>query len=284
MSGCLFGAAALLPAQPADTAGATESTAGSAVYEAMGYALAAQVRLNIGFTDEELKSIFAGMQRFAEEAEPPPGFDESIQEAQQIFFERFQAYNQIEQERLQQEAAATREQREAQSAVNRAAGEEFLTELAGLPNVEQTESGLHYEVVEPGEGRRPSIGDSVRVNYRGTRIDGSEFDSGEGVTFPLPAQGGLIDGFKEGLQLVNEGGSIKLYIPADLAYGDSAPPGGPIQPGDTLIFEVDVLEIMQAPARRPGNRPDYQPTPPPDAPPSSSPPSTPPPPPAGNAG
>ncbi len=272
-----FAVASFAVAQPApeatDPGAPTTAATEEQTFEAMGYALAAQIRLNVGFSDEELEAIFAGMRLFAHDAEPPAGFDEAIQAAQEIYFARFQAFNAAEQERIQQQAAADQEARQEQAAKNRAAGEEFLADLQNASNVRTSATGLLYEIIEEGREQHPQFGETVRVNYRGSRIDGTEFDAGEGVTFRLQEVGGLIDGFKEGLQLIGEGGSIKLYIPADLAYGDNAPPGAAIQPGDTLIFEIDLLEISRAPTRQPSSPPDYRPsTPPPASPPPGPPP------------
>ncbi|MEC7487331.1 MAG: FKBP-type peptidyl-prolyl cis-trans isomerase, partial [Verrucomicrobiota bacterium] len=107
-----------------------------------------------------------------------------------------------------------------------------------------TDSGLYYKIVEPGEGDRPSLTDSVLVHYKGTRIDGTTFDSsyerGEPATFPL---NGVVAGFGEGLTKIAAGGKIILYIPSDLGYGNTPRPGGEIQPGDTLVFECELIEI-----------------------------------------
>jgi FKBP-type peptidyl-prolyl cis-trans isomerase len=127
---------------------------------------------------------------------------------------------------------------------NRAAGEAFLAENAERDGVMVTASGLQYEVIEEGDGPRPTAQDTVTVHYRGTLLDGTEFDSsysrGEPTTFPLM---GVIPGWTEGVQLMSVGSRYKLYIPGDLAYGPNPRPGGPIGPNETLVFEIELLGI-----------------------------------------
>lgn len=126
---------------------------------------------------------------------------------------------------------------------NKAEGAAFLAKNKDNDGVVETESGLQYQIIEPGEGANPLATDSVTVHYRGTLLDGTEFDSshkrGQPATFPL---NGVIAGWTEGVQLVKPGGKIKLFIPSNLAYGDrGAPPT--IGPGATLIFDVDLISI-----------------------------------------
>jgi FKBP-type peptidyl-prolyl cis-trans isomerase FkpA len=127
---------------------------------------------------------------------------------------------------------------------NKAAGTAFLTANAKKNNIVTTKSGLQYEIFTPGTGKTPSATDSVTVHYRGTKIDGQEFDSsysrGEPATFPVNA---LIPGWTEGLQLMKEGGKYRFYIPSDLAYGESG--GGSIDPNEALIFDVELIKIEQ---------------------------------------
>ncbi len=121
---------------------------------------------------------------------------------------------------------------------NKAAGDAFLTENKSKEGVTETDSGLQYKTIKEGNGPSPSATDTVTVNYKGTLIDGKEFDSGEGISFPL---NGVIKGWTEGLQLMKSGGSTRFFIPSDLAYGPSGPPN--IGPNSTLIFDVDLLSI-----------------------------------------
>lgn len=138
------------------------------------------------------------------------------------------------------------ESREGAAEDARKAGEEFLAENRQRPEVQVTDSGLQYEVLEEGDGPRPEAGDTVRVHYRGTTIDGEVFDEsysrGRPATFPL---GQVIPGWTEGMQLMQVGAKYKFYVPAELAYGANPPPGAPFGPGTTLIFEVELLEIVE---------------------------------------
>jgi len=150
---------------------------------------------------------------------------------------------------LQQLRADTNKQQEAKAQVegeaNRKQGEEFLAANKAKPGVTTLPDGLEYKVLNEGTGPKPSADDTVTVNYRGTLINGKEFDSsykrGQPTTFPV---GGVIKGWTEALQLMPVGSKWELYIPPDLAYGDRGA-GADIAPGSTLIFEVELLSIDQ---------------------------------------
>ncbi len=127
---------------------------------------------------------------------------------------------------------------------NKAAGEKFLAENTKKPNVKTTASGLQYEVLTPGKGKtNPAATDNVTVHYKGTSLDGKEFDSsysrGKPTSFPL---NGVNPGWTEGVQLMTEGAKYKFYIPSTLAYGENGA-GGAIGPNETLIFEVELIKI-----------------------------------------
>lgn len=127
---------------------------------------------------------------------------------------------------------------------NRAAGEAFLAENAARPGVQVTASGLQYEVIEPGDGPLPTATDLVTVHYRGTHLDGTEFDSSYSRNAPATfSLDGVIAGWTEGLQLMPVGTKCKLYVPGDLAYGPDVRPGSPFGPNETLVFEVELLSI-----------------------------------------
>ena len=123
-------------------------------------------------------------------------------------------------------------------------GADFLANNAKKEDVTVTESGLQYEVIQSGEGRSPGRTDRVTVHYRGTLVDGREFDSsykrGEPATFPLNR---VIAGWTEGLQLMKEGDKWRLFIPSNLGYGQRGA-GGMIGPNETLIFEVELLKVQ----------------------------------------
>ena len=143
-----------------------------------------------------------------------------------------QRYQMQAQQRMQQDNQEAAKQ-------NQAEGEKFLSENQQKEGVQTTESGLQYRVIEEGDGASPTAEDTVVVNYTGTLIDGTEFDSGTEVEIPLNR---VIPGWTEGIQLMEEGASYKFWIPGDLGYGPNAP-GGPIGPNETLIFEVDLIEV-----------------------------------------
>jgi FKBP-type peptidyl-prolyl cis-trans isomerase FklB len=129
------------------------------------------------------------------------------------------------------------------SGPNRKEGEAFLAANKSKDGVKTLPDGMQYKVLTEGKGPKPSASDTVTVNYRGTLINGTEFDSsykrGQPASFPV---GGVIKGWTEALQLMPVGSKWQLFIPADLAYGDRGA-GGDIGPGETLIFEVELLSI-----------------------------------------
>ncbi|MFO7551898.1 MAG: FKBP-type peptidyl-prolyl cis-trans isomerase [Haliea sp.] len=176
----------------------------------------------------DVPAFSAGLQDALEGAEPRMS-EEEIQA-------EMMAYQERAMEEQQALAAAAAE-------ANQAAAEAFLAENAAREGVVVTESGLQYEVIEAGEGASPGPEDTVEVHYRGTLVDGTEFDSsykrGETVTFGV---GQVIAGWTEALQLMSPGAKWNLYIPADLAYG----PGGAgnlIGPNAALVFEVELISI-----------------------------------------
>jgi FKBP-type peptidyl-prolyl cis-trans isomerase FkpA len=127
---------------------------------------------------------------------------------------------------------------------NKAAGAAFLAENAKKTNIVITASGLQYEILTPGTGTvSPSATDTVTVHYKGTTIDGKEFDSsysrGAPISFPLDR---VIPGWTEGVQLMTEGAKYRFYIPSELAYGEQG--AGPIAPNSTLIFDVELIKIQ----------------------------------------
>lgn len=145
------------------------------------------------------------------------------------------------------QTALQAQQQKAEEAANAAAAEnaqkseQYLTDNKAREGVMVTDSGLQYEVITAADGAKPTADDTVSVHYTGTFIDGTVFDSsverGEPASFPLA---NVIAGWTEGLQLMNVGSKYRFVIPADLAYGD----GGGGRPAGTLIFDVELLEIL----------------------------------------
>jgi FKBP-type peptidyl-prolyl cis-trans isomerase FklB len=127
---------------------------------------------------------------------------------------------------------------------NRKDGDAFLAQNKAKEGVVTLPSGLQYKILKVGDGPKPTTSDTVTCNYRGTLLDGKEFDSsykrGQPASFPV---GGVIKGWTEALQLMPVGSKWQLFIPADLAYGDRQA-GPDILPGSTLVFEVELLSIQ----------------------------------------
>ena len=140
-----------------------------------------------------------------------------------------------------------KQQAKAQQAgeANKLAGQKFLAENKTKEGVVALPDGLQYKIIKQGTGPKPTASDTVVTNYRGTLIDGTEFDSsykrGEPVTFPV---GQVIKGWTEALQLMPVGSKWQLFIPSDLAYGERSP-GGEIGPNSTLIFDIELVSIQE---------------------------------------
>jgi FKBP-type peptidyl-prolyl cis-trans isomerase FkpA/FKBP-type peptidyl-prolyl cis-trans isomerase FklB len=131
-----------------------------------------------------------------------------------------------------------------QSRLNAAAGEKFLAENAKKPGVQTTASGLEYQVLQAGTGPKPKPTDVVRVNYKGSLLDGTVFDDssqhGGPATIPLQR---VVPGWQEGIALMPVGSKYRLWVPAKLGYGEAGTQGGPIPPNATLVFDVELLGI-----------------------------------------
>ena len=155
--------------------------------------------------------------------------NDAIQAALQKFGEEIQAAAMEEQARVGEE--------------NAAAGVAYLEENGARDGVTTTDSGLQYEVLRAGEGPSPTIEQTARLHYKGTLIDGTEFDSsygGDPAQFPV---GGLIPGFTEALTMMQVGSHFRIVIPSDIGYGPRGS-GPAIGPNSTLIFEIELLEIV----------------------------------------
>ena len=165
--------------------------------------------------------------------------DKKTKLTEEQMMEIAQSFAQRMQEKQQAEAKAKAE-------TNLAEGKKFLDENGKKEGVQTTASGLQYKAIKPAEGPKPKASDTVKVHYSGTLLDGTKFDSsydrGEPVTFSLEQ---VVPGWKEGLQLMPVGSKYMLWVPGDLGYGESGTPGGPIPPNATLVFEVELLEIVK---------------------------------------
>ncbi len=183
-----------------------------------------------GIDDLDFENFMAGFKKALDGEE---GLLENM--AMQMLIQQYFSDLQMEQE--------IRRHREAEE--GRAESARFLEENAQREDVIVTESGLQYRVIEEGDGERPSASDQVQVHYRGTLVSGEEFDSsyarGEPASFPLNR---VISGWTEGVQLMSVGSTYEFFIPSELGYGDNPPPGSSITPGAVLIFEIELLDIL----------------------------------------
>jgi FKBP-type peptidyl-prolyl cis-trans isomerase FkpA len=178
----------------------------------------------------DLKVVFAAIEGTLA-GKDPLLTPEQAMEVQRTFAERLQGKRAAEMQEM--------------AVKNKAEGEAFLAKNKSASGVQATASGLQYQVITNGTGPKPAATDTVRVHYVGTLLDGTKFDSsvdrGEPAQFALNA---VIPGWTEALQLMPVGSKYKLWIPSELAYGDRGTPG-PIGPNATLVFEVELLEIVK---------------------------------------
>ena len=212
----------------------TEASDEEAMLEMLGYLTVFRDGLKeLGFGIKEADPIARGLKKALSDEVMNPEYQERMGE--------FQAF--IE-KKIKETQSIREESQVAQLEENIKRGKDFIDGLAMDESVKSTASGLHYKILKKGKSKRPESSDTVRVHYKGTRIDGTVFDSsykrGQPADFSLQ---GVVPGFAEGLTKVGEGGQIILFIPSDLAYGDNPRRGGVIQPGDTLIFECELIKI-----------------------------------------
>jgi FKBP-type peptidyl-prolyl cis-trans isomerase FkpA len=189
------------------------------------YAMGVMLGMNLArleLTDKELSNIFKGVEDAAKGKKPEIEIAEYQPKIQEVFKARMEkvAKKQVED------------------------GQKYLENFLKNSKAKKTESGLAYEIITEGTGKMPKSTDEVEVHYHGTLIDGTVFDSSvdrkQKISFPLDR---VIKGWTEGLQLIKEGGKVKLVIPPDLAYGEAgAPPK--IPGGATLVFEVELFRII----------------------------------------
>lgn len=187
---------------------------------------------NQGIDDVDMNNYVAGFMTAMDEADSSVINDGDMQALIQSYFQELQM-------RQMEEQAA-------EADVNIEQGQAFLEENLQNSDVNETESGLQYRVIEEGDGPKPEATDQVQVHYEGSLITDEVFDSsyerGEPVTFPLNQ---VIPGWTEGVQLMSVGSKYQFFIPADLAYGNNPPQGSIIKPGSVLIFEVELLDIVE---------------------------------------
>jgi FKBP-type peptidyl-prolyl cis-trans isomerase FklB len=188
----------------------------------IGYSFGMQLK-NAAIMQPKLTAIVAGINAALQKKDPP-----AEQQSMGMYINKY-----IEKKVAEKAEKAKKD------------GEEFLEKNGKKKDIVTTESGLQYKVETKGEGPLPTGTDVVKVHYRGTFLDGTEFDSSikRGEPFQFQAGSGVIKGWSEAVQLMPVGSKWTLYIPSDLAYGPQGYYGG-IGPNETLIFEVELLEIL----------------------------------------
>jgi FKBP-type peptidyl-prolyl cis-trans isomerase len=247
ISACLVSAEEATPsaspaASPAASANAGAGATGStfkADKDKVSYSLGVDIgrtlqRLQLDLNEEALSRGIADVLG----SKPMAMTDQELQETLQAFQQKMM--------QKQQEAMSKKQDEMKTVAVkNKADGKKFLDDNAKKSGVKSTSSGLQYKVIKEGKGEKPKDADVVETNYRGTTIDGKEFDSSakHGSTFSFPVNG-VIKGWSEALKLMPVGSKWELYIPSDLGYGDEGY-GDDIPPGSTLVFEVELLGIKK---------------------------------------
>ena len=205
--------------------------------EDMSYLIGTDIgsSLRANNVDVDIDALVEGLTTILEGGESRLSPDQ-VATLQQVFREKQQEARQAQQQEMADRMAV-------EGKANAEEGARYLAENAEKDGVNVTDSGLQYRVIERGDGPRPSSNDRVRVHYRGTLVDGTEFDSSyqrnEPTEFPLD---GVIPGWTEGLQLMPVGSKFEFVIPHELAYGERG--GGSIPPSATLIFEVELLDVL----------------------------------------
>lgn len=196
--------------------------------EVFGVMVSQQIGLDqLGFSDAEKAEFLSGFQKGMKGGVSMEDVQAQLPELQQYLQQRAMAAQAKEMAKIQEATA------------------EYVSDLESNPDIQKDESGFYYEIIEAGEGDGPAMADEVVVNYEGSLVDGTVFDSsydrGEPATFPMR---GVIPGFSGGLSKIGEGGKVRIYIPSELGYGENPPPNSPIPPGAMLIFDAEIIDIV----------------------------------------
>lgn len=204
------------------------------ILQIIGWVMGKNVQIDtFDFTADQLSNVWKGFQVAAADKEAPVALDAIGPEVDAFVQKRQDAY--LDKLKSKGTAEATK----------------FFADLKAKGGVQFTASGLGYEILKPGTGANPKTTDTVTANYKGSMISGEVFDStfdtgadgkADPVTFELA---NVIEGWKEGIQKINKGGRIKLYIPSKLAYGEEGRQG--IPPNSALIFEVELIDFKATP-------------------------------------
>jgi FKBP-type peptidyl-prolyl cis-trans isomerase len=233
----LLALAPQLRAQATGGAAAKEAPAAKPNMDKVSYFIGTQIATNMKKQKIEInvEQLAAAMSDTL--ADKQPKFKTEELQAEMQVFEKYM------QSRMAELQAEMQKEASAKAGKAKEEGKVFLATNAKREGVKTTASGLQYEVIKQGDGAKPATTDKVNVHYHGTLINGKVFDSsvqrGEPITFGVQE---VIKGWTEGLQLMTVGSKYKFFIPSDLAYGDNGA-GPDIGPGETLVFEVELLKI-----------------------------------------
>jgi FKBP-type peptidyl-prolyl cis-trans isomerase FklB len=236
------------PAAVASAPGSTYTTDKDKVSYSLGVDIGRTLqRLQLDLNEEALSKGIGDVLR----SKPMAMTDQELQATLQAFQQKMMQKQQEAMAKKQSEMKVVAEK-------NKSDGKKFLDDNAKKSGVKSTSSGLQYKVIKEGKGEKPKDSDIVETNYRGTTIDGKEFDNsakhGASASFPV---NGVIKGWAEALKLMPVGSKWELYIPSELAYGDEGY-GDDIPPGSTLVFEVELLDIKKNAGNGPAG-PEQQP-------------------------
>ena len=206
------------------------------VFEAIGVMFAQGSGLaRMEFSETEIIHILNGIKRGIQLKEMPEDV-RKLQPAIQTIMRGKMEVAQKAQAKVSSKAATA----------NKAKAAKYFSSIEKQEGIQKDPSGFYYEILKEGNGDMPGMNDTVRLHYHGTLIDGTIFDSsvdrGQPASFPMR---GVIKGFSGGLTKCKVGGKIRIYIPSELGYGDNPRPGGKIKPGDALVFECELLEIVK---------------------------------------
>ncbi len=214
-------------------------------YEAFGYRIGEIFSVDAELSAEEFEAVVRGLKRQWGDKGPPTGYDSGT---------RISALSALMTEHRKRSESRLSAIRTETNRKNRAEGDAFFAQLDAEGATLKTERGLHYMIIRKGTGRSPDPSKTVRFHLRGSRLNGETYiNTYEGKKpAELPLQR-LVPGLQDGFQLIGEGGKATLFVPPDLAYKNTG--YGPIEPGETLTLEVELLEVLDgvAPGQPPGS-------------------------------
>lgn len=232
-----------------------EFDADSLMYS-MGFVMASQIDLQIGLSERELELLLSGMRDQATGVPKLDNYNDRVSAVRDLFVTRRTAHQKV----LNEE--------------NIVISTEALAKLKAEKGLKETDSGLLYEIVEPGDqDLMPVPEDNVTLSYEAFHLDKNAFDSAKNLSLTVREKPNTLPGLIEGIQLIGEGGRAILYLPSDLAFGARPPSGATVQPGEALIFDVSLARVTKKmkPQLPVGFDPSSIPSAPPSAPPSGPP-------------